>query len=439
MAIALLKKLNGMLPDSVKLLCAPIIRGGLIRNSVFLEQLQKLELMDTLNEEEIKLIQAEELRKIIIHAYENTAYYKKVFDEIEFDPYKSMYPQDIKKIPLLTKACIEENFDDLQAENVKDYYVATTGGSTGRALTVLLDKESIYKEKAFIYNFWKSKGYDYTTSKIATFRGVDFNGKIYKVNPLYNEIQLNPCMLNALTVRSYLKRIDKFGATFIHGYPSAIYAMCKYANQEKIDIRNKFYACFFISENVYEFQKEYIESSLECKTYAFYGHTERAVFAEETTDGYRFNEFYGFTEILVQEKENIVTTGFLNYKMPLVRYQIDDSAIKKNEKEYTIIGHWEGTIFGKQKEEISMATLNIHNKAFNHVAQYQFVQKEQGVLEIWVIPSLHFTDSDKKIIEKIFMEKFCGVLNVNVKIVQELILTSRGKYKLLVQEIKYEV
>lgn len=54
MGIALLKKINERLPDSIKMVAAPLIRSGLIRNRAFIEQYRALEDAELLNEHELK-------------------------------------------------------------------------------------------------------------------------------------------------------------------------------------------------------------------------------------------------------------------------------------------------------------------------------------------------------------------------------------------------
>ena len=152
-------------------------------------------------------------------------------------------------------------------------------------MKVNLDRDSIYKERAFIYHFWEQHGYSYKSSKMASFRGTDFHGGFIKYNPLYNEIQLNPCEINTETISEYIKRMESFGVDFLHGFPSAIYSLCKCAKQLNIDLKNKYKAVFLISENIYDFQRKMIKEVLECDTFAFFGHTERAVFAEQIGGG----------------------------------------------------------------------------------------------------------------------------------------------------------
>ena len=110
MGIALLKKLNNSLPDSVKLLGAPFIRRQLIYNKIFQNQLNQLNEGDLYTDSQLKEYQMEKLRDILIHAYEHTIYYKKVFDKIGFDPKEFNDINEFKKIPLLTKEIIHKNY-----------------------------------------------------------------------------------------------------------------------------------------------------------------------------------------------------------------------------------------------------------------------------------------------------------------------------------------
>lgn len=158
MGIALLKKLNTNMPDSVKNAFAPIIRGKLIYSRVFREQINELDKMDSMTYADIEKAQFGKLKITLIHAYEHTEYYKKIFDEIGFNVYGFNNPEQLKMIPVLTREQITQNLEALSADDVTDYYSATTGGSTGSPLKVYLDRDSIYKEKAFIYHFWSKYG-----------------------------------------------------------------------------------------------------------------------------------------------------------------------------------------------------------------------------------------------------------------------------------------
>lgn len=435
MRIKQLKKLNEKLPDGIKMLCAPFIRRSLINNAVFKNQYQELELLEKMTPKQQKQIQMENLRQILIYAYNSTTYYKHLFDSIGFEPEKFSDTNQISCIPILTKELLRNNLEDIQVSDCKNFYSTTTGGTTGMPVHILLDKESIYREKAFIYHYWSKLGYNYKTSRIATFRGINFDGKICKVNPLYNEIQLNPFMLNVHTIKQYVSKIERFGAEFIHGYPSAIYAFCSCMEQVGIQLKKDIQAVFFISENVYPFQNEKIEKVLHCKTFAFYGHSERAVFAEQDEKGtYTFQPAYGYAEI--DEKGRILCTGFINRKMPLIRYDTEDFARILPDGQVEIEGHHNSEVlYGVHGEEISAAAINFHVNIMDDVEVYQFVQNAKGKATIRVV-----SKNGKKLnlqgIQTAVQNKLGQALQIKVQQVESVEYSNRGKYRMIIQHIK---
>jgi phenylacetate-CoA ligase len=438
MGIAILKKMNDCLPDGIKMLFAPLIRRSLIKNPVFIEQYQELIYADTdaafANER-----CAQRLHEMLVFAYENTKYYKALFDEYSFSVYTPFSQTAFQKLPYLTRDIIEQQKAELTAENVMDYYGVTTGGSTGSPLHIQLERSSIYREKAFIYHFWSRFGYNYRNSRIATFRGVKFGDRVSKVNPLYNEIILNPFLLSSDKLDSYIDKINSFGVEFLHGYPSSIYNFCILLDKMGKKLKNCIKAVFFISENVLFEQKAYIESILQCPAIAFYGHSERAVFAEQNTEGgYYFNSLYGFPEFTEGDFGSIVCTGFLNRRMPLIRYLLDDYAEKRCDGCYNILGHHDvDVLLGKNNERISMAAINFHDKTFESIASYQFEQWKVGEAKLYVVakPGCDL-DSDALIAIHNSVEKKlqCSVL-ISVEVLAAPKLSKRGKYKMMIQHI----
>lgn len=438
MNIKFLKKLNENLPDWVKLLMAPIIRDKLIKNPVFVDQYHELLIYDNLTQDEIEIKQIEKTKDLLIFAYENTQYYKALFDQLEFNPYQFSKLEELEQIPVLTKEQLGERFQDLVAENISNYYNASTGGTTGKPVNILLEKDSIYKEKAFIYHFWSKAGYDYKKSRIVTLRGIEFHGKISKVNPLYNEVLLNPFILSSNNIKQYINKINSFKGEFIHGYPSAIYNFCCLYEKQNIKLKKPIKAVFLISENSYPFQIEKIEKVLNCKCHMFYGHSERAVFAEECEHGkYEFNKMYGVTQFQSELGGYIICTGFLNRKQPLIRYIVDDNATLVDNDKWSIQGHWgKDVLYGANGERISMAAINFHDKTFANILAYQFEQTEPGNTLLRIEAEYQLSETELLKIKKGVESKLAQVIICNVQQVDKIKLSNRGKYQMLIQNIR---
>lgn len=430
--IQLLKKANDNLPDWVKILGTPVIHRALINNQIFKKQYGELIIWDQLSREEKEQRLFSNVKNAMIYAYDGSDYYRELFDSVQFNPYKMKTVEDMKKLPILKKRDLIDNLDRIQVNECRNFYVTSTGGTTGEPVTIKLDKDSIYKEKAFIYHFWSRLGYDYRKSRTATFRGLEFNGKYKKYNPLYNEIQLNPFLLSADTIDKYVDYINKFKAEFIHGYPSAVYSFCQLLENSNRRLKN-IKGVFFISENVYSFQREQIERVLHCKTLSFYGNSERSVFAEQNDDdSYSFHPLYSFSEIL--EDRRVICTGFLNRKMPLVRYDTDDSA-EQTENGYLIKSHRVGDfLIGRHMETISVSAINFHSEAMDHVLAYQFVQNEIGNAALNIVAKKG-KKLDIKAVEKTVQKKVGQALSIHAHEVEHIELSPKGKYKLIIQNI----
>jgi phenylacetate-CoA ligase len=91
----------------------------------------------------LEQLQWEKLCRIVEYAYRHVPYYKRVFDQAGFRPEELRAdPGSFKKIPVLTKALLRENYNDLsttEPRRRKELTISTTGGSTGTPMRFMLD------------------------------------------------------------------------------------------------------------------------------------------------------------------------------------------------------------------------------------------------------------------------------------------------------------
>ena len=131
----------------------------MVKNKEFIKTWNELDQFEASSKEEQEKIQLDKLKEILIYAYENVPYYKEIFDKQNFDPKKVESLEDIKVLPLLEKSDAVSLEDRLYSkDDTLKYYKTFTGGSSGQALTVLLDKDSIYRERACVTHFLSKFG-----------------------------------------------------------------------------------------------------------------------------------------------------------------------------------------------------------------------------------------------------------------------------------------
>lgn len=438
-----LKRIRDNMPEQLKMIFAPVFRKKLINNSFYNSYLSCLKLRENKSVEEIRKEQFENLKDILVYANKNVPYYQVMFKEIGFDPYVFSSITEIQKIPFLTKELIRENFKQLTStEKVSGgFYEATTGGSTGEPLKVLLDYDCVFKENAFI-NYFRSKlGYKHN-DKLATFRGVEFGNKLWKYNPMQNELIFSPFKLSNNNLKKYVAKINDYKPDFINGYLSSIYLFARLLYENGVVLNFNIKGIFLISENIDVEQRNFIESFFKVKSSTFYGHSERCIIAEEVEPNlYAFDPSYGYTE-LINNNDNtfsIVGTGFLNKTMPLIRYKTDDVAIKEvNSDFYCIDGSRKSTrgLYGFNDEFFTQAAFNFHSDIFKNVTGYQFIQKEKGKVNLLITVNKEFQTSEIKQMHKEIKKKTKGVIEFEITVVENLVLSKRGKFKMFISDFQ---
>jgi len=437
-----LKSIRDNTPELIKHFASPFFRNKIVANKYFHQYLMLLVDRENLDQEVIKEYQLKQLKEIVSYSYQCVPYYRELFNENGFDPLKMNSFDDLKMIPFLTRKIIRENFNKLiSSQKVKGgYYNTTTSGSTGEPLKILLDYNSIFKETAFVCYFRQELGYQIEDS-LVTFRGIDFGGKLWKYNPMNNETIFSPFKLSMLTLDLYVKKINEIKPAYLNGYHSAIYYFTRllYESNTKLDF--SFKGIFFTSENVVEDERIFVESFFNVPSMIFYGHTERCVIAQEIKHNeYQFDPFYGFTELVEAEGNSfeIIGTGFLNRAMPLIRYKTEDVCAPINDTAVTIKGrrNINDFLIGINGEKIYNSSLHFLSNILGNVIKYQFIQSEIGKAELLVIPITDLSVSDVMYIKRGIDKKLKGIIDFEIKIVENMILSKRGKYQMFINTVR---
>lgn len=405
--------------------------------------------------------QFKELKKILVYSYENVPYYKRVFDEVKFNPYEMTDFSDIEKIPFLTKEIIEDNYQDLISTEVDKKYITinTTSGTSGRQLRFGIDTRTYYsREWAFIHHIWKRIGYVEGKSSIAALRNeVLPEGKLYEFDNKTRRLILDTYHLTDESCAKIIAKLEKDNIEFIHTFPSAITVLCKYLIRSGGTSYSP-KAIIVTSETLYEEQKRMIEECFHTRVFTFYGHSERAALASwcEKDDLYHIQTEYGYVELVddsghvINENEvigEIVCTGFHNLAMPLIRYKTADYASYSEKKDCPCGRHYrsftniygrrnQDALIGKDDNLISDSALNMHSMIYQNVDKFQFVQNEKGKCDLLIVKGDTYTDEDEKIIYEEINKKVGDTIDLSIVYVDDIQRTKAGKYRYLIRNIE---
>tara|TARA_R110001583_G_scaffold58197_4_gene173713 strand:- start:1358 stop:2725 length:1368 start_codon:yes stop_codon:yes gene_type:complete len=296
---------------------------------------------------EVRALQEESLHQMIAYCANQIPYYQKLFAEYGLRPSDITTIQDLTKLPILNKQTIlEQNYNFRPKDAPKPFMIQHTSGSTGTPLALQVDERTYKLAMALLVDHEESHGVPFG-SKRATFAGRmlkpadDMKPPFSRFNRAENQRLFSSYHINENTFLYYKKELDKFQPEELIGYPSAIYDLA--AHYLKSDSKPGFQpkAVITNSETLLLWQREKIESVFGCPVYDYYGTAEYVIFAGQDNAGiYRPNPIIGITEVEIGSDSNdtgrLLATSLTNKQMPLVRYNLGDTATLENASGETI-------------------------------------------------------------------------------------------------------
>lgn len=402
--------------------------------------------------ENFKRYQLIKLRDLLNHAYQNVPYYKSLFDEHNINSKDITSLEDFQKIPYLTKDIIRKNIHNLRAKNYPQYtfeYV-TSGGTTGYPLGIYFERGAAEAKFLAFYQRMMNQSKCHISNKHAYLMSEDFIGddQIYKYQLFRRILYLSSFHLNDENLNFFINKLKKHKPRYIVAYPSAIFQLARYLEKNNIDTFPKFRMILCSGETLYDWQREQIEKTFNCRVHSLYSHNEQTVFATTCnySNYYHINPEYGITELIKQDgkyatKENelgeIVGTGFNNYVFPLIRYKTRDVGIYSTKKcecgrNFQLLKAIQGRFFEfiitKNNCNITLnSILNVINNCSKNVKDWQIIQDTKGEVVLKIIRDDEYSNKDEQLILKSLKKKFIKNLNFTMQYTNQIPLAPSGK------------
>lgn len=427
-----LKKIARLLPDNI--LFGDSFRHAKRIDSAFKETDDKVDFISSYQEEKLKQI---------LNLAAKTSFYS----------YVNNSSLQIENLPFINKETVLEAFDKMIVQKANADYV-TTGGSSGKPLGFYINKNRKGFEWFWMTNNWGKVGFTLKDYR-AVLRNHKLHGKTFRIDPLLREYQYNNFSLNDTYSDFVIEHSFRNKLNFFHGYPSAAFLIA--GRIKKMNSKTRFKTFLCGSETVLPVQKELIQNELKIRMYSWYGHSEKTILAaeEKECENYHANPFYGITEIVDSQGKRIkskgeigelVGTGFINTKMPFIRYKTEDFAEYIGEAcpacghigltFKNVKGRMGDKIFKSDGSIISTTALNLHGKLYNYIRNMQYFQEKKGELEVRIIPEYNFNTNIKDQLLKELSSKVGSDLKITILEVENLQYTVNNKFQLLIQRIE---
>jgi phenylacetate-CoA ligase len=431
-----------------------------LNNPYYVEWLDFLKKSEDWTREQIETYQFEQLKKKITYAWDNTKGYRALWSQYGVNPQSLKTLEDINKFPCVSKEDIRDRVDDFTV-TVPDMRYITTGGSTGIPFGFYWTSRAFGRELA-------SKAYQYYRigwkegEPQIVFRGLPIASldKI-EVFPEYNELRCSSYYMTEEWLGYFIQKALEYKPLWLRCYPSSGFLLARFIKET---------GCTFpplrgvlcASENLYDFQKQYMSDVFKCRVFSHYGHYELAALAGfcEYSDTYHVLPHYGFVQLLDDEDKpvtihgqvgEIVATSFIMDSTCFVRYRTKDFAVYEGDscpqcgRPYQLWSAIEGRsqdfFVTKSKRYISIAAINMHDDIFDDIKLFQYYQDTPGIVVFKYVPKETFNDLTIKKIRLKLNLKFEDDIDVFFKEVADtdLVRTKRGKYLYLQQQLKVDI
>jgi phenylacetate-CoA ligase len=402
--------------------------------------------------------QLTQFKRITRYAYENTEGYRELYRQAGIKPGDIRTLADVRHLPFTDKFLLQRNLEAFSVQRIGRRYV-TTGGSTGIPFGFYNLRRQRAIEDAFIHTARGRFGWK-LGQRLATLRGnyVGSASLPWKYDGYWRELSLSSYQLTSATLPAYLDALNFFRPPVLQAYPSALNLFVDLLRASGRDVP-KFDLILLASENAYDWQlRKFDDTFRDVTLCCHYGHCEKAIFAPwcEGSRVYHIEPFYGLTELLrgatqVGEGEDgeLVGTSFHGLATPFIRYRTMDRAVRGKhgceacgrpfETLASIEGRLHEMIETGSGRYISMTAINMHDRLFDTLQQFQFFQERAGHLTFKYVQKRPLSTSEQAAIQHGLDEKLGEDVILTMQPVDSIPRTSSGKYRFLDQrlQIKY--
>jgi phenylacetate-CoA ligase len=244
----------------------------------------------------------------------------------------------LRRLPLMDKATIRANVDDLKATDARGLARFNTGGSSGEAFVFYIAKERISHDVAAKWRATRWWDVDIGDREIVVWGSPIELGAQDRVRALRDTLlrtRLLPAFeMSPANLDRFVEAIRRFRPRMLFGYPSSLALISRHAEAAGVALdANGTRVAFVTSERLYDHQREIIERVFGCPVANGYGGRDAGFIAHACPHG---RLHITAEDIVVEivgtdgepvppgEAGEIVVTHLATADFPFIRYRTGD-------------------------------------------------------------------------------------------------------------------
>jgi phenylacetate-CoA ligase len=302
------------------------------------EILRDMEVADRMTREELEAQSNARLRDLIQYSYANVPYIRALMQERGVLPEEIRTTQDLVRLPVLTKADLRANREQLKSRTAGSLTSYSTTGSTGEPLLFELSKRRIASRVACRQRVTRWWGLSVGDPEIVLWGSpveLKRQDRVRAIRDWFLSTELLSAFeMNESVMDRYIDIMLKKRCKHIFGYPSSVYLLCLHARKQGKDLRGMgTQVVFTTGEVLWPHQQDVITETLHCPVADGYGGRDSGFISHECPQG---GMHILSDAIIVEavdsegrplppgESGDLVVTDLYSHEVPFIRYSTGD-------------------------------------------------------------------------------------------------------------------
>ena len=420
--------------------------------------LREMERADGLSALELEDLRRQKLRELIDYSHAHVPYVRMRMQEAGVDPSQIREPGDLARLPLMRKADVRRNREQLRSDIARKLASFTTGGSTGEPLIFDLSKRRVASRVACrlrTSHWWGVTIGDPELAIWGSIVEVKRQDWIRQLRDFFLATRLLSAFeLNEPTISRYLDILERGGCRQIFSYPSAIYLVCLQARKEGRNLRQLGVKVVFVTgEVLFPYQRELISETLNCPVANQYGGRDSALIAHECPQGGMHVLADAVILELVDpsgkpvrpgEPGEIVITDLYSHEAPFIRYATGDIAVMSSRRcpcgralpmLERVEGRSNDSIVAPDGRIINSLAFIYALREIEGIERFRICQKAVDSFHVQLVPNENLPDDTEELLRQKWSRLLRAPLHVTFEYLPELSWERSGKFRHIVSEL----
>lgn len=356
----------------------------------------------------------------------------------------------IEEFPVIDKAFIRENFEQIQSESYKEkkLHKMSTSGSTGTPLTVVQNMTKRQRVIAAVIFFGKLCGYSFGEKQVFLRVWVNSIKKSKIKKFLQNMIPVDISNLDDKKMEEIVDLLKKGNkARNMMSYASTLEKLVEYMKNKprnEYELKSIISGSELLKENV----REELKNIFSCDVVSRYANEENGILGQDCIENnheIHLNVADYYFEFLKLDEDKpakegelarIVVTDLWNYALPMIRYDTGDLAIvgdaECSMKDRIVIkeifGRKVDLIYDTNENPVSPHMITNNMWDIKNVKQFKFIQEDKDKYKL-----LLNMENSKKCNSDLLINRFKKILgndsNIEIEYTNDIPTLKSGKVK----------